>query len=40
MPDIPATINNAIANAIGARIFELLIVTDSVWRAIRGTARK
>jgi CO/xanthine dehydrogenase Mo-binding subunit len=42
MPNIPtpATINNAIANAIGARIYELPIDSESVWRAIRGMTKK
>lgn len=42
MPNIPtpATINNAIANAIGARIYELPIDSESVWRAIRGATKK
>lgn len=38
MPNIPtpAAINNAVANAIGARIFEVPIDSESVWRAIEG----
>jgi CO/xanthine dehydrogenase Mo-binding subunit len=42
MPNIPtpATINNAIANAIGARLYELPIDSESVWREIRGMTRK
>jgi nicotinate dehydrogenase large molybdopterin subunit len=42
MPNIPtpATINNAIANAIGARLFELPIDSESVWRAMKGSAGK
>jgi CO/xanthine dehydrogenase Mo-binding subunit len=40
MPNIPtpAAINNAIANAIGARIYELPVDSETVWRAIRGAA--
>jgi len=42
MPNIPtpAAINNAIANAIGARIYELPADSESVWRAIQGTVRE
>jgi nicotinate dehydrogenase large molybdopterin subunit len=42
MPNIPtpATINNAIANAIGARLTELPIDSESVWRAIQGAAAR
>ena len=38
MPNIPApaAINNAIANAIGARLFDLPIDSESVWRALQG----
>jgi len=42
MPNIPtpATINNAIANAIGVRLFELPLDSESVWMAIQGSAKK
>ncbi|MCX5839598.1 MAG: xanthine dehydrogenase family protein molybdopterin-binding subunit [Deltaproteobacteria bacterium] len=38
MPNIPtpAAINNAIANAIGTRLYELPIDSETVWKAIRG----
>ena len=38
MPNIPtpAAINNAIANAIGARLYEVPLDSEAVWRAIRG----
>jgi CO/xanthine dehydrogenase Mo-binding subunit len=38
MPNIPtpAAVNNAIANAIGVRLFDLPIDSESVWRAMRG----
>jgi CO/xanthine dehydrogenase Mo-binding subunit len=42
MPNIPtpAAVNNAIANAIGARLYELPIDSESVWRAIQGMTKK
>ena len=42
MPNIPApaAINNAIANAIGVRLYELPIDSESVWRAIQGAIRE
>ena len=42
MPNIPtpAAVNNAIANAIGTRIFEVPIDSESVWRAIQMAAKK
>jgi CO/xanthine dehydrogenase Mo-binding subunit len=38
MPNIPtpAALNNAVANAIGARIYEVPIDSEAVWKAIRG----
>jgi len=42
MPNIPtpAAVNNAIANAIGTRIFEVPIDSESVWRAIQTAPKK
>ena len=42
MPNIPtpAAINNAIANAIGVRFFELPVDSESVWRAMRKATGK
>jgi CO/xanthine dehydrogenase Mo-binding subunit len=36
MPNIPtpAAINNAIANAVGARIYQVPIDSESVWKAM------
>lgn len=41
MPNIPtpAAVNNAIANAIGARLYELPLDSESVWRAIQGMSK-
>ena len=38
MPNIPtpAALNNAVANAIGARIFEVPLDSEAVWKAIQG----
>jgi CO/xanthine dehydrogenase Mo-binding subunit len=38
MPNIPtpAALNNAVANAIGVRIFEVPIDSEAVWKALRG----
>lgn len=42
MPNIPtpAAINNAIANAIGVRMFELPVDSESIWRAIQAGVEK
>jgi CO/xanthine dehydrogenase Mo-binding subunit len=42
MPNIPtpAAINNAIANAIGARLYELPLDSESVWRAMQGAKER
>jgi CO/xanthine dehydrogenase Mo-binding subunit len=36
MPNIPtpAAVNNAIANAIGARLYDVPIESEAVWRAL------
>jgi CO/xanthine dehydrogenase Mo-binding subunit len=41
MPNIPtpAAVNNAIANAIGVRLYELPIDSEAVWKAIQGGKR-
>jgi nicotinate dehydrogenase large molybdopterin subunit len=38
MPNIPtpAAVNNAIANAIGVRVYDLPIDSEAIWRAIQG----
>jgi CO/xanthine dehydrogenase Mo-binding subunit len=42
MPNIvtPAAVNNAIANAIGARFYELPIDSEFVWRTIQEMTKK
>jgi CO/xanthine dehydrogenase Mo-binding subunit len=42
MPNIPtpAAISNAISNAIGARLYELPLDSESVWRAMRGAGER
>ena len=41
MPNIPtpAAVNNAVANAIGVRLYELPIDSEAVWKAIQGVTR-